>query len=178
MHVEVTPRRVLAGAAARAAHVVPLVRRLDGAEPQRPAVGDRLWWQRACGDRTPRHPCHVPHPGPWVPACGEHLPSHSTVGVGLPVATQRNSAGCPGATLSCAGSTVAVGAVAVAAAVTRGGFRVCRCHPWCCPQGVAQSRGVVWRGVRGGALACSGQGVCVAPPQDVPLVTHRVCAPP
>lgn len=57
--MEVTPRRVLASAAARAAHVVPLVRRLDGAEPQRPAVGNRLWWQRACGDRTPRHPCHV-----------------------------------------------------------------------------------------------------------------------
>lgn len=31
--------------------------------------------------------------------------------------TQRNSAGCPGATLSCGGSTAAVGAAAVPAAV-------------------------------------------------------------
>lgn len=38
----------------------------------------------------------------------------------MPVTTQRNSAGCPGATLSCGGSTAAVGAAAVPAAVRPG----------------------------------------------------------
>lgn len=58
-----------------------------------------------------------PHPVPVSPGPSRHLPSHSRVGWGLPVTTQRNSAGCPGATLSCAGSTVAVGVLAVPAVV-------------------------------------------------------------
>lgn len=168
LHMEETPRRVLAGAAARAAHVVPLVGRLDGAEPQHPAVGDCPWWQRACGDRAPRHPCHVPHPGPRVPTCGEHLPSHSRVGAGLPVATQRNSAGCPGATLSCAGSTVAVGAVAVAAAVTRGGVQsVPAPPPALSPRGGTKQGGGVAQGARW-SPGMQRAGVVCGPPTRCP----------
>lgn len=93
--------------------------------------------------------------------------------MGLPVATQRNSAGCPTTTLSCAGSTLAVGAVAVAAVATRGGGSGCAGTL----QGVAQSRATAWCGVSGGARHAAGRG-CAWPQMGPPVVTYPVCAPP
>lgn len=196
VHVEEGLRRVLPGAAARPARVLPLVGGLHRPETQRPALHHRPRRQRACDDTAPCHPPshHVPKPGAGVPPSPQHLPSHSRVGGGLPVPTQRNSAGCPGATLSCTGSTAAVGAAAVPAAVrprvggsglTRGTPAPPPHHHGAIPRrwGQWEAGRSAWRGwhggVRGGAVACSGcRGEPTPAPSRPATVTHPVCAPP
>lgn len=95
----------------------PAPRRRNAASPPGPppAAAASLQRHSPASPPRPQTQCRCP------PRPRQHLPSHSRVGVGLPVPTQRNSAGCPGATLSCAGSTAAVGAAAVAAVVICGG---------------------------------------------------------
>lgn len=119
LHMEEGTCCVLPGAAPCPALIVPRVGRLDSAKTQRPTLNHSLWWQRTCRDMTCNYPCSLcPPTRSWCPpGPSGHLPSHSRVGWGLPVTTQRNSAGCPGATVSWAGSTVAVGALAVLAVV-------------------------------------------------------------
>lgn len=47
-------------------------------------------------------------------------PDHSRVGAGFPVALQRNSASCPGCTVSCGGCMETTGAVEVPETKKRG----------------------------------------------------------
>lgn len=64
----------------------------------------------------------APHPPAHpqsLPTGADHIPIHSRVGGGFPVATQWNSAGWPGCTVSCAGLMVAVGALACVARARR-----------------------------------------------------------
>lgn len=64
VHVEEGLRRVLPGAAARPARVLPLVGGLHRPETQRPALHHRPRRQRACDDTAPCHPPVTMSPSP------------------------------------------------------------------------------------------------------------------
>lgn len=152
-----------------------------------PAAAACLWGHSPVSPLVTVSPSLVP----VFPATnpGRHLPSHSRVGGGLPVTTQRNSAGCPGATLSCGGSTAAVGAAAVPAVVRAGAGAQGSPGP---PRPGAGTKvvGVVGSG-EGGSVAQPAVGCVVEPrhaaggmegsawtPPDFPAVTYPVGAPP
>jgi len=131
LHIEVDSRRVIAVDVQGFADVLPLVGLLHGLKGQDSPL--HLGWSVSCPDHnddnnnnnnnvnntqtttTASPVCgssvvgNRPQQSDRVPRRERNSRSHLMVGVGLPVAMQRNSARCPGCTVSTDGVTVATG---------------------------------------------------------------------